>query len=375
MSRESAQLAVGTATLERAVGTPRRYLFGPTVDFLCLGGLSLALYPFLFLLPEAGVAPTLSVTMLVVANFINHPHFAFSYQIFYRGFWRKAFRQGELVLRGRYIVAGIVAPILLAAFLLIGLTRDNATLLGLGGNVMALLVGWHYVKQGYGMLMVDAALKRLYFQRGEKRILLINSLTVWLTSWVLVNVTLKTSGLWGIQYYMFDFPPTLVIIGLGLSGGTSILTLLVLARRFQANGQSLPWNGVVAYVASLYLWLLFVRTNPLWLFVTPALHSLQYLVVVARFEINRERKHDQTLPQVGWRPLLALLKERCKAQLFQFALLGFILGALGFWGMPHLFDFTLSFDRTIFGATPFLFVFWIFINVHHYFLDNVMWRR
>ena len=23
----------------------------------------------------------------------------------------------------------------------------------------------------------------------------------------------------------------------------------------------------------------------------------------------------------------------------------------------------------------FLFVFWIFINVHHYFLDNVMWRR
>jgi hypothetical protein len=23
----------------------------------------------------------------------------------------------------------------------------------------------------------------------------------------------------------------------------------------------------------------------------------------------------------------------------------------------------------------FLFVFWICINVHHYFLDNVMWRR
>jgi hypothetical protein len=29
----------------------------------------------------------------------------------------------------------------------------------------------------------------------------------------------------------------------------------------------------------------------------------------------------------------------------------------------------------VLGSTLFLFTFWIFINIHHYFLDNVMWRR
>ena len=35
----------------------------------------------------------------------------------------------------------------------------------------------------------------------------------------------------------------------------------------------------------------------------------------------------------------------------------------------------MPYDRGIFGSQMFLFMFAIFINVHHYFLDNVMWRR
>ena len=51
-----------------------------------------------------------------------------------------------------------------------------------------------------------------------------------------------------------------------------------------------------------------------------------------------------------------------------------VLGALGFWGLPILLDNLVPYNQEIFGATVFFFMFWIFINVHHYFLDNVMWR-
>ena len=32
-------------------------------------------------------------------------------------------------------------------------------------------------------------------------------------------------------------------------------------------------------------------------------------------------------------------------------------------------------NKRAFGPSLFLFMFYIFINIHHYFLDNVMWRR
>ena len=59
----------------------------------------------------------------------------------------------------------------------------------------------------------------------------------------------------------------------------------------------------------------------------------------------------------------------------RFVVIGLLLGALGFWGLPIAFENLVPYDHDVFGATAFFFMFWIFINVHHYFLDNVMWRR
>jgi hypothetical protein len=52
-----------------------------------------------------------------------------------------------------------------------------------------------------------------------------------------------------------------------------------------------------------------------------------------------------------------------------------LLGYLGFVGLPYLFDAAFSYDQHVFGPALFAFLFNIFINIHHYFLDNVMWRR
>ena len=43
--------------------------------------------------------------------------------------------------------------------------------------------------------------------------------------------------------------------------------------------------------------------------------------------------------------------------------------------MPLLFHASLSPDPTLFGPAVFVFIFVMWINIHHYFIDNVIWRR
>jgi hypothetical protein len=71
----------------------RDTLFHPVVDFLCLGGASLILLPLLaILVPDTEAArKTVGLIAIWLAHVLNHPHFAHSYQIFYRDYARKAF--------------------------------------------------------------------------------------------------------------------------------------------------------------------------------------------------------------------------------------------------------------------------------------------
>ena len=43
--------------------------------------------------------------------------------------------------------------------------------------------------------------------------------------------------------------------------------------------------------------------------------------------------------------------------------------------MPNSLAAAFAYQESVFGPTFFAFLFYISINVHHYFLDNVMWRR
>lgn len=63
-------------------------------------------------------------------------------------------------------------------------------MLGFGINLIGFLVGWHYVKQGCGMLIVDAVLKKNYFSDQEKRVLSLNAYAVWIMSWLYANHTI-----------------------------------------------------------------------------------------------------------------------------------------------------------------------------------------
>lgn len=352
-----------------------RYFWSPLLDFLCLGGASFLLLPVLLLLPEKELQPSFAAAALLIAHVVNHPHFAVSYQIFYRGFRAKAFGGPDAGLRARYVFAGIVVPVAVAAFLAWAIAVGDARVLGLGANAMGFLVGWHYVKQGYGMLMVDAALKRRFFTMTQKHILLVNAYAVWALTWLMANVSLAERTLWGIPYVSIHIPTSV----LGAAGAVALATtagaIVVLAQAWRA-GAGLPVNGVVAYLVSLYLWMLFVRMSALWLLIVPALHSLQYLVVAGRYQVNRVRAETPTAAgdPVAAGPVARLLRARRPRRLAGFAALAVVLGLLGFWAAPILANAFVPYDSAALGTMVFLFASWVFINVHHYFLDSVMWR-
>lgn len=353
-----------------------RHLFGPVFDFIALGGSFLLLLPLFFLLPAGAHEASIATVMLVIANFLNHPHFAHSYQIFYRDFGAKTLGADYAgPMRARYLFAGVVVPILLALFFVVALLQPDARLLGYGGNIMVFFVGWHYVKQGYGMLMVDAALKQRYFPAEDKKVFLVNAYAIWAFQWLYANAALSERTMWGLSYYSFDIPAPLIGAAGAAALATSAMTLWTLARRWRANGGNLPTNGVVAYLVTLYGWSLFIQVVPLVVLIVPALHSLQYLAVVWRHEANyaKHKIGGDELPE--GRLLRWFLGKRYRAAVARFILVGTGLGLLGFWGLPLAFQAVLPINTEIFGPTAFLFVFWIFINVHHYFMDNVMWRR
>lgn len=353
------QAELVAAHAPRAEAARPSHLFGPLLDFLMLGGGSLVVCAAIVLLLPKGISSAQQIALIsIIMIAFNQPHFANSYQMFYDGFRDKAFGASyPRNLRLRYIFAGVVVPAALFLFIAVASLAGNARVLGLGTNLMLLTVGWHYVKQGYGILVVDSVQKRVFFSNTAKTVFRVNGYVCWSVSWLGFNHALWQSKTYiGIPYYTFPIPNPIYYAAIGLAVVTSLAALVMLFQRWRQAPGRLPWNGILAYVATLYLWTIFIDINPLVAAVIPTFHSLQYLAVVWRYQLNKRVEKPET-------------------SFSFFVLAGVLLGFLGFTALPWVMANMLPYDEKLLGPSLFLFACYIFINVHHYFLDNVMWRR
>lgn len=352
-----------------------RSFFSPLVDFVCLGGWSLVMIPVLaFALPDDLHGGAL-ILALLLGNVINHPHFAHSYQIFYRTY-PQVMRQPDIdpMLRLRYLWAGLISPLLIVGGLAAAVVAGDKQAVGYAGNAMAFFVGWHYVKQGYGMIMVDAARLRSFFTERQKKVLLVNSYLCWGLAWTFGNRVIAERDLWGIAYAAFNIPLPVVWGFAAACAASSLLVIASLVRHAQAHKGAVPVNGILAYVAALYPWLMLGR-EPIVGALIPAFHSLQYLIIVWRVQLNVEHAKPGADETVAWAGGLGLHLRRRTARFAGFIGAGLVLGLLGFWVLPMLAGLYVGYDRVEYGPNLFLFLFWIFINIHHYFIDNAMWRK
>jgi hypothetical protein len=230
---------------------------------------------------------------------------------------------------------------------------------------MTFFVGWHYVKQGYGILIVDSVMNRSFFNDQEKQIFKANAYACWIFFFLLTSATLHDRNFMGLKYYLPNIPaPILYMFGALMVISTALAIYATIISSQRNRGKPFPINGFVAYIMALYIWL-GVRYNPIVLYLIPAFHSLQYLAVVWRYELNRNAA------AVGGEKNRDELRKR----MVVFIGLGMLIGILAFEGIPRWLDRTVSYEHSEYGATLFTAMIWIFINIHHYFLDNVMWRK
>ena len=370
------------ATLPEAAARSPAVRAAPTrlsssVEFLAVGGAGLLLFPVLWLLRRViGLdSAELAVGFLMFhgAHLINDPHFAVTYLLFYKNLKERAFgRVFTPAQRVRYWVAGALVPAGLAIWLYLALSSSSARPLGWLIQLMFLLVGWHYVKQGFGVLSVLSARRGVRYSALERRVILAHCFAGWAYAWASPATPAAEAEEKGVLYLSFAHPPVLERVTLVAFALSTLALGVVLWRKWRRDGRPPPLAPLTGLLVSIWLWSVYSSADPLMVYVIPALHSVQYLYFVWLLTRNRARAAEQP-PFFG---------PKTSHRLAFLAASAIALGWLLFHGSPELLDGArLAQHRHArlplgeLGPTPYFAAFFAFVNIHHYFMDTAIWRR
>ncbi len=333
---------------------PRGALVSPLLDFLAVGGLSILACVALHLaVPHDADLRRFEKAMYWTGIAVNWPHFMLSYQLLY---WD---RRRSLLSRPRFVWAGLVAPAILAAALAAPLVAGSATLLAGCVQAMFFLVGWHYVRQAYGCAVVLAAQSGFFLSVGEKAVAHGNLYALWWLGFAAVNTEAQPYLFEGVRYASLELPRAALVAGFAAVGATGLAVVAAMIRRRRREGSGPPLNAVVAFL-SIHVWFLPLLRHPGFVFMLPFFHGLQYLLFALRFAHGKAAEAEAAGAPSWFGPYVGG---------------SLVLGVLAFVAVPRLLDATLPYDRALYGPTLALALVTLFINIHHYLIDNVIWHR
>jgi hypothetical protein len=299
------------------------------------------------------------------AHVLNDPHFAVTYLLFYENARGRMFDRGHPAhQRTRYFVAGVLVPCVLVGLAVYALIARSAQTLGWMVQLMFLLVGWHYAKQGFGVLTVLSARRGIRFTSYERTTFLAHCYAGWAFAWATPPLPSGEYEERGVVYWAVERPLWFAWIA-GIALGISTLMLIIVLAQRWIRERSLPHGPLLAFLATVWLWTIGSAIDPLVRYLIPALHAIQYLFFVALLRRNEARAEEG--PPIFGRPV--------SARLTALALGALGLGFFLFRGAPALLDGTWLDDGTSLGPTPFAAAFYVVVNLHHFAMDAVIWRR
>lgn len=304
---------------------------------------------------------TVSIFAAGLSFICNQPHFLGSYTLLYFDSWPKLFR------KFRYFFVGVIVPVALILFFSYTLYHQDAVLLSYAVNLMFFLVGWHYVKQIFGCVVVSSVRSERFWTRFERRIIWINLMSVWFVSISNGPYVVSPQDFHGLSYITYPTPWVQLVSVISLFAISFFAMVAVLIRKYIKTGHLPPAMAVIA-VLSIYIWFLPSFHHPVFNYMVPFFHSLQYLVLAGQFKYNKENF-----------ALGNLTGEARRMKWFKsfiaYWTIVFILGMAFFEFVPNSLDAQGFFPaNSSLGATPFMVVFLLFINIHHYFIDSAIWR-
>ena len=338
-------------------------ILSPIVDLLLVGGLSLIVFVPLLLSGRKDLVLIGAGAQAWIGTAINMPHFMASYRLVYR--------DRATILKHRW--ASIYVPLILVAyiglavieiqyFLPQGCTEAmraqvaapecRSLLVTLLIAVASGYLAWHYTGQVWGMMASYAFLAGARFEKSER--LLIRSglriLLVWQVCWFLYT-QLRDPAL---------VRPVYLVVSAGI-GVAFVLGAIGLVRMWRRTGMVPPARTLIAWLA-LFVWYAMMARDPRAIFWIQIAHALQYLAFPVRVEINR------TLAD----------RARGATRLARhMALYGVGLLVVSVIVTQLVPGTAMSVIGNVFGeqpanAAPILLL--MFINIHHYFTDGVIWK-
>ena len=321
-----------------------RSILTPALDLLCVGGLSLLLFVPLLLSGRTDLVLIGAGAQAWLGTAINMPHFMASYRLVYR--------DRETIMRHRW--ASMYVPGLLLAYATVALfeAQQSPALVVVLISVASAYLAWHYTGQVWGMMASYAYLGGVAFANWEKGLIRtsLRILLAWHIAWFLYTQLSNPSRIQPV--YAILTASTLLAFVLGAIG-------LGLMRR--RTGRMPPLRALVAWF-SLFVWYAMMAKDPKAIFWIQIAHAIQYLAFPIRVEINRTVGDHA---RAGGRVVAHML-------LYGAALL--VVSFLVAQVVPYS---AMTVVARMYGeapakAAPILIL--MFINIHHYFTDGVMWK-
>lgn len=364
---------VTAAPRSATAATPAESGTRRAVEFLLVGGATPLLFALSYALRRSfGLGPTeyaIGFLTFYGAHLINDPHFAVTYLLFYKNARGRAV--GDLFppfQRVRYLLAGFVVPLVLALWAAYALSSRSAFALGLLIQLMFFLVGWHYVKQGFGVMTVLAARRGVRFGPAERRVLLVHAFLGWAYAWASPFDPGRAIEEKGVVYWSVRHPAGLEALTRALCFASAAVVVVMLARKWRREGALPIVTPLTAFLVSVWTWSIYSSADPLVRYVIPALHSVQYLYFV--WLLRRGEAVEREGPP--W------FETSARVRLGILAASALALGWVLFHGAPTVLDDLLVSKKSRFtdmGPTPYFAALYAFVNIHHYFMDFVIWRR
>ena len=356
-----------------ATATRARVRAAAVAEFLLVGGATPLLFALSWWLRRTvgldAADLAFGFTFFYAAHLVNDPHFSVTYLLFYGdAVARVRARETPPWQRARYVLAGLVAPVVLVAWALAGLLTRSPHTLGLLIQAMFFLVGWHYVKQGFGVMTVLSARRGVRFLPRERLAILAHCLAGWAYAWASPYDPGKEVEEKGVVYTTIAHPPGLERLTHVVFLGTALVLAGVLLAKWRRERRLAIGTPLVAVLCSIWVWSVYSSADPLVIYAIPALHSLQYLYFVWLMKGGEAREREGP----PW------FERSARTRLGLLAVSAVGLGWILFHGAPSALDDFLVPRRsrlTDMGPTPYFAALYAVVNIHHFLMDAVIWRR
>jgi hypothetical protein len=272
------------------------------------------------------------------------PHFMASYRLVYGS--------REMILKHKW--ASIYLPAILLLYVAVAIWQAQSSQLLAYGliTVSSVYLAWHYTGQVWGMMASFAFLANLTFDKTER---------------TLVRTSLRILLAWHVAWFLYTQlrdPAPVEWIYRAASAATIVAFLLGAAGLYRMRartGRMPPPLALVAWI-SIFVWYAVMARDPKALFWVQIAHAIQYLAFPVRMELNHSVKETHASPartavHMTFYAVGLLAVSMLVGQVVPMSLMGVIGDAFG--EEPG-------------RAAPILLL--MFINVHHYFTDGVLWK-